>query len=99
MSYWVWGIILVVVVGMISGLQQHYITQPGRAMARKFADLGQLAGKTKTEIIWAVGNPTSFSAMADGKSLLQWQETGYHIALLFSGEKCDGVTHEHLARN
>lgn len=68
----------------------------------KFANLGVLAGRSKSEIIAAVGAPNSVSAMADGKTLLQWQHIsqagGYHIALLFdANEVCEGVTHEHAS--
>jgi len=64
-------------------------------LQKKFADLGQLKGQTKAEIVQAAGPPNAVSVMADGKELLQWQVAGYHIALLFTGEVCDGVTHEH----
>jgi len=67
---------------------------PGWLLESKFAKLGVLAGRTKAEIINAVGAPTSTSAMTDGKTLLQWMVTGYHIALLFDGDICEGVTHE-----
>lgn len=84
-------------VGALFAAQSHYVSQPGRDMARKFAKLGTLSGKSKEEIIASVGQPSSFSALAEGKSLLQWQATGYHIALRFDGEVCEGVTHEFLA--
>lgn len=67
------------------------------SVQKKFADLGTLTGKTKAEILAVVGQPNSVSSVGDGKTLLQWQATGYHIALMFTGEICDGVTHEHSA--
>lgn len=65
----------------------------------KFANLGTLSGRTKAEIIAAVGQPSSVSSTGDGKTLLQWQHVseagGYHIALLFDAHDiCEGVTHE-----
>ena len=41
-----------------------------------------------------VGPPNSVSAAGNGKTLYQWLAAGYHIALLFDGETCEGVTHE-----
>ena len=69
----------------------------------KFARLGTLTGRTKEEIIAAVGPPTSISGLLDGKTLLQWQHIsqagGYHIALRFDAEgRCEGVTHEHSSK-
>ena len=61
---------------------------------KKFADLGVIAGKTKGEIYLAVGPPNSVSQIGGGKEVLQWQTTGYHIALTFTDGICDGVTHE-----
>lgn len=61
----------------------------------EFQRLGTLKGKSKREIILSVGPPNSVSALSHGKSLLQWQRNGYHIALIFDGEICEGVTHEH----
>ena len=46
-------------------------------------DLGDMTGMTSGEIIARVGQPNSRSAMANGQLLLQWQATGYHMAILF----------------
>ena len=67
---------------------------PGRSLQVKFVRMGTLAGKTKDEIIAIVGTPNSISALADGKAMLQWMATGYHIALIFNGDICEGVSHE-----
>lgn len=65
-----------------------------RTLQRKFADLGDLRGKTRAEIISAVGPPNSVTAMADG-ALVQWLTPGYHVALLFDdADVCLGVSHE-----
>jgi hypothetical protein len=82
-----------VIFGIISAL----VKAPGNRLQQQFVSLGQLPGKTKAEIIAAVGQPSSMSATADGKVLLQWISTGYHIALLFDGESCLGITHEFSA--
>jgi hypothetical protein len=71
------------------------VTGPGRRLCERFKALGDMTGKTVDEIIAGVGPPTSRSAMAHGKVLLQWQATGYHVALLFSAEgRMVGITHE-----
>ncbi len=71
------------------------VTGPGRRLCERFKALGDMTGKTVDEIIAGVGSPTSRSAMAHGQVLLQWQATGYHVALLFKAEgRMVGITHE-----
>ena len=79
---------------LLSGVIGIAVKAPGNALAQKFARAGTLAGKTKTEIIAQVGPPNSVSGLAGGKTLCQWMATGYHVALRFNGEMCEGVTHE-----
>jgi hypothetical protein len=59
------------------------VTAPGRELHRRFEVLGDLTGKTEREIQDATCSPTSIASMAHGNRLLQWQATGYHIAILF----------------
>ena len=66
----------------------------------RFAQAGALSGRSKADIIAAVGNPTSVSGAPNGGSVLQWINTSaggaYHVALLFDANGvCVGVTHEH----
>lgn len=68
-----------------------------RSFKRKLYALGHIAGRTKEEIIQAVGLPNSFSGVGEGRELLQWQRPGYHIALLFKDGVCEGATHEYTA--
>lgn len=71
------------------------VTGPGRRLCERFKALGDMTGKTVDEIVAGVGSPTSRSAMAHGQVLLQWQATGYHVALLFNAEgRMVGITHE-----
>jgi|ERR1039458_2855718 hypothetical protein len=58
----------------------------GRALNGRFITLGNMIGKTADEITAYVGPPTSRSLMADDYLLLQWQATGYHIAILFDAK-------------
>lgn len=64
-------------------------------LRKKFTDMRTIAGKTKGEIYLLAGPPNSVTSLGEGRELLQWQVTGYHIALSFTNEVCDGVTHEH----
>ncbi len=94
-----WLIGAIVVGGAISAaIQQANVTTPGRELHQKFESLGDMTGKTKDEIIAVVGPPTSTSALPEGKTLLQWQATGCHMALRFADDVFDGITHEHLAQ-
>jgi hypothetical protein len=71
------------------------VKSPGRALQSKFAGIGVLKGKTKEDIIAAVGPPNGISSAPNGGQVLQWMATGYHIVLLFdSNGICQGITHE-----
>lgn len=91
-----WFIGIFVVGGIFFALQQQAVTAPGRELHQKFVELGNLQGKIKDEIIAKVGPPTSISGLPEGKTLLQWQATGCHMALRFNGESCEGITHQYL---
>jgi hypothetical protein len=62
--------------------------------------LGNVKGRTKEEILSALGPPRSVSATASGCQLLQWQKvsafTGsWHYALIFDTNGiCGGITHQ-----
>ena len=73
------------------------VTAPGRELHRRFIALGDMTGKTAAEITATVGvEPTSISSMAHGMTLLQWQATGCHMALLFGPDgKLVKITHEY----
>jgi hypothetical protein len=72
---------------------------PGRALRKRFVALGSLKGRTRREIEKAVGEPAQETPMPDGRTLLQWRATGYHIALVFERNgRCVGVTHENGRR-
>ncbi len=82
---------------VLAGVISAMVKQPGRNLNSKFISLGELKGKTKEEITSVVGPPNSISATPEGKTVCQWMATGYHIALLFDGEVCEGITHEFKA--
>ena len=85
-----------VVGSIVFAIQKHAVTAPSRELHQKFVELGDLTGKSKDEIIAKVGSPTSISGLANGKTLLQWQTTGCHMALRFNEDSCEGITHQHL---
>lgn len=101
------GLVVVLVIGAIVLLNapipshpiEFGVTREGKYLHHKFRMLGTLKGKTKAEIIEAVGQPSSISVAGEGRLLLQWQATGCHMALLFEGDVCLGITHEYLANS
>ena len=95
MGFLPWLMLAILVGGVISAAMQGVA---GNDLAQQFAALGTLAGKTKQEIIAAVGAPTAISSIGPDTTLLQWQKANYHVALKFKGEICEGVTHESLVQ-
>ena len=72
-----------------------FVKAPGRALQKKFINLGILKGKTLSEITTVCGNPNSISSGKDGVKVYQWLATGYHIVLLFDENNiCLGVSSE-----
>ncbi|MGA2281505.1 MAG: hypothetical protein ABSG80_14515 [Verrucomicrobiota bacterium] len=73
------------------------VRAPGASLQSKFQQLGTLRGRTLSSIIAEVGPPNARSVAGDGRVVCQWMATGYHIALIFTDDVCDGVTHEFAA--
>jgi hypothetical protein len=94
------AVLLALLVAMAIALAVPLIARtPGRALRKRFVALGTLKGRTRKEIIKAVGQPSIETELPDGRTLLQWRATGYHIALLFEKNgRCFGVTHENGRR-
>lgn len=90
------GWMMVLMVGLPIIFAFGYALQAQGAQS-KFKNLGVIKGRTKAEILQAVGPPNSVSAMAHGGEILQWITPGYHIALIFTNDICDGVSHEHAS--
>lgn len=63
-------------------------------LRRDFAALGNVVGKTRSEIEEGIGQSYSMDAVDKEEYVLQWMHDGYHVALLFRGEKCVGIQHE-----
>ena len=64
-------------------LSDRSIVSPGRELHARFQSLGDMSGKTLDDVVSVVGPPSSGSSIAFGHTLLQWQATGCHVALLF----------------
>ena len=64
-------------------LSDNSIVSPGRELHARFKSLGDMSGKTLDDVVSVVGPPSSRSSIAFGHTLLQWQATGCHVALLF----------------
>lgn len=95
------GFVLValIVAALVAVLVPVVFRAPGRALKKRFVALGSLKGRTRKEIVKAVGEASQETPLADGRTLLQWRATGYHIALVFNrAGRCDGVTHENGRR-
>ena len=93
------ALIALVAAAAIAFVLPYAVRAPGRALRKRFVALGTLKGRTRREIVKAVGEASSETALPDGRTLLQWRATGYHIALLFEKNgRCYGVTHENGRR-
>jgi hypothetical protein len=93
------ALIALVVAVVLTLLVPWAFRAPGRAMRKRFISLGSLKGKTRKEIVKVVGAPSQETPLPDGRTLLQWRATGYHIALVFEkNDRCFGVTHEYGRR-
>jgi hypothetical protein len=88
-------VVLLVVAALVAIIVPRIVLAPGRRLRKQFVLLGSLKGRTRREIVKAVGEPATETALPDGRTPLQWRTTGYHIALVFEKNgRCLGVTHE-----
>jgi hypothetical protein len=93
------ALIALVIAGATAIVVPYVFRAPGRALHKQFVALGTLKGRTRKEIVEAVGQPGTETTLPDGRTLLQWRATGYHIALVFEKDgRCFGVTHENGRR-
>lgn len=89
-----WAVFVTVLMLIAGAVQRARENNPGKRLHARFAALGTLAGRSREDIVATVGPPCSVSALAEGRMLLQWQATGYHMALIFRDGTCQGVSHE-----
>lgn len=92
-------VVLLVFAAGVAIVVPYFYKAPGRALRKQFEALGSLKGKTREEIVTAVGEPAQVTDLPGFGTLLQWRATGYHIALVFEEDgQCFGVTHENGRR-
>jgi hypothetical protein len=93
-------VVLLLVIAAVAAIVIPYLFRaPGRRLRKQFVALGSLKGRTRKEIEKAVGPAALETTLPDGRTLLQWRTTGYHIALVFEKNgRCFGVTHEYGRR-
>jgi hypothetical protein len=93
------ALIALVAAAAVAIVVPYVFRAPGRALRKQFVALGTLKGRTRKEIVKAVGEPSTETTLPDGRTLLQWRATGDHIALVFeTNGRCFGVTHENGRR-
>ena len=73
------------------------VRSQGASLNQKFHSLGDMRGRTMEDIIAVVGPPNSRSTVGNGRVICQWIQSGYHIALIFTDDICDGISHEFAA--
>jgi hypothetical protein len=71
------AVFAILLLSVIVGLLTPYSLQ------RKFVKLGVLEGRTKDEIIAAVGPPSEISVDGAGRTILKWRSRYFRIALGF----------------
>lgn len=84
---------IVVILIVVWVCARHQRRNAGTVLARKFARLGNLVGRTQIGIIAEVGQPNSITYLP-GYSLLQWYAPGYRVGLKFAEGQFAGVAHE-----
>jgi len=91
-TVFIWIFIAIGAYAVIHGV----VFGPAIFFKQKVAGLGPVVGKTDREIEARLGRPTDVSATPDGGRLLQWQRSGYSLALKFDANgTCLGVVGEH----
>jgi hypothetical protein len=81
------AILAILVLTVAIGLLMPYSVQ------RKFAKLGTLEGRSKGEILAAVGPPDEVSTDDWGQTTMEWHPRYFKITLLFdANEKCSRVS-------
>ena len=67
-----------------------YAAKSARLQAR-FRRLGVLKGRSLDEVLKFVGEPNHRARLAPNREVLEWRRVGFHVALMFTDDVCDGV--------
>jgi hypothetical protein len=94
MDAWMWLIIALPLIVLVGGAMSTAMK------TSDFANLGDISGKSLSEITQVVGQPNSVSSVPDG-TLYQWigvnGGSSYHYAILFGPDgRAIGYTHQHV---
>lgn len=60
-------------------------------LQNRFVRLGALRGRHLEEIVRAAGQPSHRVRTAPNRELLEWRRVGFHIALVFTDDLCEGM--------
>jgi hypothetical protein len=60
-------------------------------LKHRFQRLAPLAGRSLDQIVKLVGKPGHRSRTGPNREILEWKRVGFHIALAFTDNVCDGV--------
>jgi hypothetical protein len=60
-------------------------------LQNRFKRLGRLEGRALDEIVKFAGKPSYRARLAPNREVLEWRRIGFHIALAFTDDVCDGV--------
>ena len=60
-------------------------------LQNRFRQLGTLKGRTLQDILNVAGKPSHRSRINAQREVLEWRRVGFHIALTFTDDVCDGV--------
>ena len=98
-SYWIWTLLPIVGGIIISVIMNASVRAPGQALSKRFAELGDLRGRTLQEIVNHCGQYNSIFYNTDEEgnpiNIIEWMATGYLIVLLFDeNDICIGISSE-----
>lgn len=62
-------------------------------LRNRFERLGVLKGRRLEVILNIAGKPSHRARMAPNREVLEWRRVGFHIALIFTDDVCEGVVH------
>ncbi len=90
--YFLFGMLFAFIVVAVSAVAAQ---AKGKALKKKFVNLGNFRDKTLDEIVSAVGPPKATLTRADGLKVAQWLEVGYGISIVLDQEnRCQGIDTE-----
>ncbi len=91
----IWIFLIPIIALILGAFIKAFTTTPSQSLNKKFVSLGNLVGKTYSQIASVVGEANSRQSIGNGTILCQWIQPAYHIALLFDANMiCLGIESE-----